>query len=203
MRPTGGTAGGVHPVPVGFGRVYVQVPGEFSYDKWIKGLDAGNSFVTTGPMLMVEFNGQSAGAIFKSATEAAITGTAESRSPLDCIEFIVNGDVVRTVKPANLPSKTGGFSSAIAATLPLERSSWVVVRCFEQLPGKRFYFAHSAPAHYEIDGPVRPKRREVAYFIQRMTKEIDRNRKLLAAEELAEYEQALAIYRKLEKAATD
>ena len=203
MRPTGGTAGGVHPVPVGFGRVYVQVPGEFSYDKWIKGLDAGNSFVTTGPMLMVEFNGQSAGAVFKSATEAAITGKAESRSPLDRIEIVVNGDVVRTVKPANLPSKTGGFSSAIAETLPLKRSSWVVVRCFEQRPGKRFYFAHTAPAHYEIDGPVRPKRREVAYFIERMTKEIDRNRKLLAAEELAEYEQALAIYRKLEKIATD
>jgi len=203
LRPTGGTAAGVHPVPVGFGRVYVQVPGKFTYDKWIEGLNAGHSFVTTGPMLMVEFNGQSAGAVFKDTREVAITGTAESRSPLDRIEIVVNGDVVRTVKPANKPTKTGGYSSEIAEKLPLETSSWAVVHCFDQPTGKRFRYAHTAPAHYEIDGPVRPKHREVTYFIERMTQEIRRNRNVLAAEDLAEYEQALAIYRKLEATARD
>lgn len=203
MRPTGGTAGGVHPVPVGFGRVYVQVPGEFSYDKWIKGLDAGHSFVTTGPMLMVQFNGQSSGTVFKDTREVVITGTAESRVPLDRVEIIVNGDVVRTIKPANKPTESGGFSSPLAEKLPLTHSSWVAVRCFDQPLGKRFHYAHSAPAHYEIDGPVRPKRREVAYFIERMTQEISRNQGVLAAGELAEYEQALAIYRKLEATARD
>lgn len=203
MRPTGGTAGGVHPVPVGFGRVYVHVPGEFSYDKWIKGLDAGHSFVTTGPMLMVQFNGHSAGTVFKNAKETVITGSAESRVPLDRIEIVVNGDVVRTVTPANKPTDTGGYSSALAETLPLAHSSWVAVRCFDQPLGKRFRFAHSAPAHYEIDGPVRPKRREVAYFIERMTQEISRNRGLLAKEELGEYEHALDIYKKLEALARD
>ena len=29
LRPTGGTANGVHPVPLGFGRVYVRVDGKF------------------------------------------------------------------------------------------------------------------------------------------------------------------------------
>ncbi len=203
MRPTGGTAGGVHPVPVGFGRVYVHVPGAFSYDKWIKGLDGGHSFVTTGPMLMVQFNGQHAGTVFKDQNQVVITGTAESRVPLDRVEIIVNGDVVRTVKPANKPTSTGGFSSEITETLPLKHSSWVAVRCFDQPPGKRFRYAHSAPAHYEIDGPVRPKRREVVYFIERMTQEISRNRGVLAAEELAEYEQALGIYKKLEASSRD
>ena len=63
--------------------------------------------------------------------------------------------------------------------------------------------AHTAPAHYEIDGPVRPKRREVAYFIERITHELTRDRGLLATEDLAEYEQALAIYKKLEATARD
>ena len=73
---------------VGFGRVYVHVDGEFTYDKWIRGLDAGNSFVTTGPMLLVEFNGQRAGTVFNddAAKTLHITGTAESRLPLDRIE---------------------------------------------------------------------------------------------------------------------
>jgi hypothetical protein len=44
---------------------------------------------------------------------------------------------------------------------------------------------------------VKPKRHEVEYFIQRMEQEIVRNRGILVAEELVEYEQALNIYREL------
>jgi hypothetical protein len=43
----------------------------------------------------------------------------------------------------------------------------------------------------------------VAYFIDRMEKEIARNRGVLAADELVEYEQALAIYQKLATTARD
>lgn len=199
MRPTGGTAGGVHPVPVGFGRVYVHVDGELKYDKWIQGLDAGHSFVTTGPMLLTKFNGGLAGGVIKGddAKQCRITGSAESRLPLDRIEIVVNGDIARTIRPANTPTTTGGFTSPMDETLPLEKSSWAIVRCFEKQPDGRLRFAHSAPAHFEIDGPVQPKRREVEYFVQRMEQEIARNRGVLGAEELAEYEQALEVYRAL------
>ena len=61
MMPSAGTGSGVHPVPLGFGRVYAQVAGEFTYQKWRDALLAGHSFVTTGPMLQFEFNGQPAG----------------------------------------------------------------------------------------------------------------------------------------------
>ena len=62
LRPTAGTASGVHPVPLGFGRVYVHLPDGFSYEAWMAGLDAGRSFVTTGPMLVVTANGRPVGA---------------------------------------------------------------------------------------------------------------------------------------------
>jgi hypothetical protein len=205
MRPTGGTAAGVHPVPAGFGRVYVHVDGELTYDKWIRGLDAGSSFVTTGPMLLVEFNGKPAGTVFKAdaARQLHITGSVESRLPLDRIEIVVNGDVVRTLRSTPGETKLGGYSTAIDETIPLKNSSWAIVRCFEKQPDGRLRFAHSAPVHCEIDGAVRPKRREVAYFIERMEKEIVRNRGVLAAEELAEYQQALEIYQKFEARARD
>ncbi len=205
MRPTGGTAGGVHPVPVGFGRVYVQVDGELTYEKWIEGLSAGRSFVTTGPMLQVEFNGKPAGTVFQGedAKSARISGTADSRLPIERIEIVVNGDVVKTVQPANEKTKTAGFTSPIDETMPLTHSSWVIVRCFEKQPDGRLRFAHTAPAHFEIDGPVQPKRREVNYFIGRMEQEIARNRGVLKPEELAEYEQALKIYQALGERAKD
>jgi hypothetical protein len=205
MRPTGGTASGVHPVPVGYGRVYVHVPGEFTYEKWIEGLNAGHSFVTTGPMLLVEFNGQLPGTTFAQAAarEVRLTGSAESRVPLDRIEVIVNGEVAKTIVPDNRPTDSGGFSSPLDETLRVEHSSWMAVRCFEPYLDGRFRYAHTAPCHLDIDGPVRPRQEEVAYFIERMQQEIARNQGVLTAADLAEYERALAIYRKIAERAED
>ena len=35
----------------GSDRAYVKIEGDFSYDGWVKGLKAGRSFVTNGPIL--------------------------------------------------------------------------------------------------------------------------------------------------------
>jgi len=218
MRPTGGTGAGVHPVPLGFGRVYVECPDGFSYEKWMEGLNAGRSFVTTGPMLRVKFDDQPAGTVFQNAKPHAVhlTGTADSRGSLTRIEIVVNGEVVRTVEPQNRAApdrKVSGHATTIDEMISIEHSTWIAVRCFEsrngaagEAPGAaqsdgaasaRFLYAHTAPVHYEVDGPVRPREREVNYFIQRMEQEISRNRGVLAPEEVAEYEKALAIYREI------
>ena len=42
LRPTAGTASGVHPVPLGFGRVYVHCPAGFSYEAWVRGPPASS-----------------------------------------------------------------------------------------------------------------------------------------------------------------
>src|SRR5262245_13508875 len=115
LRPTAGTASGVHPVPLGFGRVYVHCPDGFSYEAWLKGLNAGRSFVTTGPMLFVEVNGKPAGHTFKKAKAGSYTvkGSALGAQPIERIDIVVNGAVVRTVKPANKKTGSGAFESAI------------------------------------------------------------------------------------------
>src|SRR5262245_7862138 len=61
LRPSAGTANGVHPVPLGFGRVYVQCPRGLTFDAWCTGLNEGRSFVTTGPMLFAEVDGRPSG----------------------------------------------------------------------------------------------------------------------------------------------
>ena len=58
LQPTAGTASGVHPVPLGYSRVYVQLDGPFSGTAWIDGLRRGRSFVTNGPMLLATVDGQ-------------------------------------------------------------------------------------------------------------------------------------------------
>src|SRR5262249_55688269 len=140
MRPSGGTGAGVHPVPLGFGRVYVECPEGFSYDNWMKGLNDGRSFVTTGPMFRVTFDDRPAGTIFEKAKPHAVqvAGIAEGLRPLTRIEIIVNGDVARIIKPQNRESpyrKLSGLSTQFNETIPVEHSSWVAVRCYESREG--------------------------------------------------------------------
>lgn len=202
LRPTAGTASGVHPVPFGFGRVYVHLPDGFDADAWVRGLDAGRSFVTTGPMLFVTLNGQDPGHRFErnrpGREEYDLSGLAVSAVPLGRIEVIVNGDVAHTLTPANRKTEQGGYESPIDARLPIDGSSWVAVRCFEDRPDRRVRFAHSAPFHIDVaERPLRPRRAEVDFLIRRVEEQLERNTGVLSEPALEEYREALRAYRKV------
>jgi len=201
MRPTAGTASGVHPVPLGFGRVYVNLPDGFSYEKWMSGLDAGRSFVSTGPMLTLKVNGSDVGKTYSqepdSEYECRLQGTASYWKPISRIEVIVNGDVVETVKPAN-QKEVNAFISPLDLKLKLNGSAWVVVRCFAEAETGRTRFAHTAPVYFDVSGvPVRPKRAAVQYLIRRMEEEVARNQGIMNEACVNEYREALKIYQRL------
>jgi hypothetical protein len=200
LRPTAGTASGVHPVPLGFGRVYVHLPKRFSFDDWYSGLDAGRSFVTTGPMLFIEVSGQPPGTTFRKPGTYHVRGTAVSGQPLKVIEIVVNGAVVRTVKPSNRPTKEGGYESSVDESVKFDVSSWLVLRCFEDRPDKRVRFAHTAPWHIEVAGkPLSPRKEEVDFLVRRVEEQVKRSKDVLPAKALAEYQEALEIFRKLRR----
>lgn len=206
MRVSAGTASGVHPVPLGFGRVYVHLPDGFDYDQWIAGLDEGRTFVTTGPMLDVQFNGLPPGHTFRLDSSASarvhLTGTAESMHPLGRIEIVKNGKPFQVLSPSNAEKASGGYASDIDCVVDLDSSSWLAVRCFEAHPDNRVRFAHTNPVFVDIAGkPLRPRRAEVSYLIRRMEEEIESNRQMLGRDAIAEYQQALDIYKDLEKQA--
>jgi hypothetical protein len=201
LRPCAGTAAGVHPVPFGFGRVYVKQANGFTYENWMKGLNEGRSFVTTGPMLFVDVNGAEPGSTIKldaTANEVQLNATIESTRPIQSIEFIVNGKVVMTVDAANLKTTDGTFSNRTRYTLPIAGSSWVAIRVFEHNAGRKNLFAHSSPIFIEIPGkPLRPRREEIDYLIGRVKEEIARNERVLSEPALQEYRDALRIYKEI------
>lgn len=201
LQPTAGTAAGVHPVPLGFGRVYVHQPSGFSFEKWLKGLKAGQSFVTTGPMLEVKVNGQLPGHLFaeaKAGSVCDVKGTVTSAAPLSRIEILINGQVVKTIKSQSQKTAAGGYEQAFETSIPIKGSSWLAVRCFEQHPTGRIRFAHTAPWHFEVAGqPLLPRQEEIDYLRLRCREEIERNRSVVGPEALKEYEQALAAYEEI------
>ena len=205
LRPTAGTASGVHPVPLGFGRVYVHLEQEFSYNAWIRGLNEGRSFVTTGPMLLVRINEKDPGSVFKPADVppvARIAGLAKSAVPLKPLEIVVNGEVVRTIPALNRQTEGKGYETVIDEKLKLDQSSWIAVRCFEDRPDKRVRFAHTAPFYIDIpQKPLRPRRAEIEYLIKRIEDELARHLDVLPAPALDEYREALRIYKEIARTA--
>src|SRR5262249_38155256 len=118
------------------------------------------------------------------------------------IEIVRNGEVVRTLKPDNRATDEGGYESAIDASVKVESSSWLAVRCFEDRPDKRVRFAHTAPWHVDVRGkPLPPRKAEVEHLIERVEQQIERSKALLPDEALAEYREALKAYRELARKA--
>ncbi len=151
LSPAAGTANGVHPVPLGFSRVYVHLPRGFSYEAWINGLKTGRSFVTTGPMLFATVNGDDPGYGFKRLARSedkqrfAVKGEVVSAEPIDKIELVVNGEVVRAIHPTPRRGQSGAHQSYFEETVEIEESGWIAVRCWEERAQGRFRFAHTAP----------------------------------------------------------
>lgn len=202
MRPTAGTASGVHPVPLGFGRVYVHLPDGFGYEKWMSGLDAGRSFVSTGPMLTVQVNQSDLGKTYQRSAGKKyvchLQGKACYWKPISKIEVIVNGEVKERIQPKNEKQKTGALDSPIDLKLDLNGSAWVALRCFSEDETGRVRFAHTAPVYFDVPGqPVRPQRATVQYLIQRMEEEIVRNQGVSSEPCVDEYREALKIYQQL------
>jgi hypothetical protein len=200
MRPTAGTASGVHPVPLGFSRVYVRAPGGFSFEEWMKGLDAGRSFVTTGPMLYVSVDGATPGVSLKRSPGTGIRMRieVESADPVESIEVVRNGEVVWRRESGTRERRGRAWVELAEMPVEIESTSWLAVQCFARREDGRVRFAHSAPVWVEVAGrPLVPKKRETDWLIERMEEELARNRGVLDAPSLAEYEQALATFREV------
>jgi len=183
LRPTAGTANGVHPVPLGFGRVYVNLPGGFRYDRWLEALNQGRSFVTTGPMLLAEVKTNE------------VNGSLLSEAPIPELEVIINGEVRHRLRLAAQKNAEGAWEAPFRQPLRLSGTSWVALRCFDRRANHAVRFAHTAPRWFDVPGaPLRPKQQEVQFLMQRVRDEILRSRGLLPASAIAEYERALAAY---------
>ena len=199
LNPSAGTASGVHPVPLGFSRVYVHLDGPFSVDAWMRGLAAGHSFVTTGPMLLATTDGQWPGiTVTNQSGDHQLECAALSEQPLEAIELVVNGVVSRRFAPQNRTSNAGSFESKVSTRFNPSTTSWLAWRCFEKEPGNRFRFAHTAPWHFEVPGkPLRPRHAEAEWLVTRVKDEIARSQGIAPENLINDYRRALDSYERI------
>lgn len=144
-------------------RAYVHLDGPFSYDAWVKGLKAGRSFVTNGPMLEFTADGKPLGAtlVLAAPGQVRLQAKAHSAAPITRIEIIHNGVVVAT----GLPDAVGR-SASFDETLQIEKSGWLGARVY----GSGAYSggtaqAHTSPIYVEVAGRPASSKEDAAYFL--------------------------------------
>jgi hypothetical protein len=127
--------------------VYVHTDGDLTWGKWWNGLRAGQVFVSNGPLLRCRAGGQLPGHVFKSADsngiEIELEARLSSRDPVNQIEIIQNGEVVRRVPVTpNDPVQRLG-------KLRVSESGWFLLRAIADVP-QTFRFASTGPFYVEI-----------------------------------------------------
>jgi hypothetical protein len=163
IPPSAGSASGVLPNPVGYNRAYVHIDGRFSYEAWWRGLGDGRSFVTNGPILLVEADGRHPGAVFRSPGGEPLRVSLDIRvlgdDLLEAVEVIRDGVVIERLTGENLAEHVR------AKPLVFASSGWVLVRAIAAVPAT-FRFASTAPFYVEI-GEARETihRDDVAFFL--------------------------------------
>ena len=144
---------------VGAGRVYAHVEGKLTFDKWVKSMANGRSYVSDGTLHLMDFyavdmeNGAKI-QVGKDGSELALSKGNKVSFHVNTaalmpsagninIELVVNGYPVdvKSISP-------DGSSRDIQFDLNIQKSSWVALRSFPH--------AHTNPIYFIIDEkPVR------------------------------------------------
>jgi TolB protein len=119
--------------PVGLNRVYVAmdaVPAEPAarVDQWLAALRAGRTMATNGPLLGFTVGGKEPGSAITLSSERGelhYGGFLRSAVPVDHLEVVVNGQVVRTIRLTR--DRT---SADIDGRIQVRGSGWVLLRAW-------------------------------------------------------------------------
>ena len=136
----------------GSARAYVEVGPAMSWDRWLARYREGRNFVTTGPLLTFQINGQPMGSETRvpggRPYRATLTTEVTSPVPLRLVEFIRNGEVIES---RTVDGQAKSFR--MQKDVDVERSCWFGVRV-SGVPARGFDapMAHSGAVWVNVDG---------------------------------------------------
>ncbi|MHC4396939.1 MAG: CehA/McbA family metallohydrolase [Planctomycetota bacterium] len=198
LAVTGGTAMGVMPAPLGYCRTYAKLEGGLTEANYLKAILAGRTFATSGPMLILTANGLDSGGTIQYAMNKSepirIKAELQSIEPLDSLELIYNGKVVKQI---NLKSKPPSplLEQSIELTLEPERSGWVAARAVFTAVDGYLRQAHTSPVYITVDGKKTVSKKDAEYMIRWIDRVMEVSEKPGRYPSDKEREQAQGVFR--------
>ena len=122
----------LHATPIlGSARLYAYLGPKLEWSAWLDAIKKGRTFVTNGPLLRFDIDGEIAGGEIKlpaSGGSVMVNARVDSIVPLEKLELFFNGKVVETVDLAG--KKSAHFSKRI----PVTTSGWFTLRASNSKP---------------------------------------------------------------------
>ena len=159
----------LHRTPVvGAARMYAYLGKRLGWDAWVEAIREGRTFITNGPLVQLEINGEIAGAEIRLPAEGGSVEMAarmDSAFPVDRLELIRNGEVLEEI-----PLRDGGLSGATRKRLTVGQSGWYTLRATTDGPvppvdDVRLHGETGAIFVYCGDEPIRSAS-DAEYFIR-------------------------------------
>jgi TolB protein len=160
LTPSAGTDAMVdffRTMAIGTTRVYVNVPAPLTMERYLEGLKAGRSFVTTGPLLRFTVADRSPGDAVQSAAGNELPWALEVATavPFEQVEIVLNGEVIWKGEG---PKKPG--SATYRGSVRAPSGGWIAARVHggtSVWPAMDSYpFAHTAPVWIGQAGSTEP-----------------------------------------------
>jgi len=166
LAATGGSAMGVMPVPLGYSRTYARLDGPLTEADYLDAIRRGRTFATSGPMLILTADGRDCGSELPyEGKPIELQARLRSVESIDRMEFIVNGQVVETVRlQGQTPSPVLDITAEYAWTP--ERSGWAAARAIYSGPEGRLRQAHTSPVYATVDGKPTASKRDAEFMIR-------------------------------------
>jgi TolB protein len=151
---------------MGSSRVYAYLGSGLSWNAWVEAIRAGRTFVTNGPLLQFEVNGQiPGGEIQLPASGGSVSAVAQldTTVPVEKMEIFWNGKPVETI-----PVASGAQTLRIEKTLLVKESGWLTLRArggSSHPVDDDYVIAETSPVYVYVDKrPIRSKE-DADYFV--------------------------------------
>lgn len=158
--------------PVGVNRTYVHLarsPRDTTArrDAWLRGLKSGNSIATNGPLVGLTVEGRGPGeeiGLPAGTHELDYSGFLRSVVPIDHLELVYNGEVVRKIG-------LGGdrMSADVEGSVRVDGSGWLLLRAWNDGSHPMIFdlypYGTTSPVYLTVDGALPRSPDDAAYFV--------------------------------------
>jgi hypothetical protein len=142
-------------MPVGANRTYAHIGGEaFSFEGWARAVRAGRTFMTTGPLLLLEVDGRTPGdeiLLGRGGGRVEVRLEARGFVPFHRVEVVWNGQVVASREDA-----AGTRETTLRETVAVPGPGWLAARCSSRLGPTTAWGlavqAHTSPVYFRVPG---------------------------------------------------
>lgn len=175
---------------------YCRLEGPFTADAWLDAAARGRSFVTSGPLLLLDVDGRGPGERLQLEEPPPRRVLSKVRlmspaAPVTHLEWIVNGKVVRRerIEPVSARTQWREWEE----TIELDRSSWIAARAYSLAStGSPDADAHTNPVTVTFRDRLPFDPSAVDFLLERVDEAIDYHEK----RSFAQKERALDYFRK-------